>query len=413
MKKNKDSTRSASQYNGANYVGFANLPNQLYRKSVKDGFEFSLMVVGESGLGKSTLINSLFLTDVYSEEYPGPSQRVKKTLEVQKTALSLTENGIKLNLTVVDTPGFGDNVNNDKCWEPIQSYIDYQYENYLNQESRVNRPVHIHDTRVHVCLYFIAPSGHGLKPLDIEFMRRLHEKVNIVPLIAKADTMTPDECHDFKKEILREIQMHNINIYEFPDVSDEEENRLQKKLKQRVPFAVIGSNVVLQINDRRIRARQYPWGIAEVENEEHCDFKILRDMLIRTHMQDLVDVTSSVHYENFRAKKLAGVMPKNPSAKSPIEQMNEEKREHRLKMKKMEKEMETVFDTKVNEKRNKLKQSEQELMRKHEQQKKKYETDLAELEQRRREFERERDEWEERQKTIPSSKKPKDKTKWF
>ena len=47
-------------------------------------------------------------------------------------------------------------------------------------------------------------------------------KVNIVPLIAKADTMTPDECHDFKKEILREIQMHNINIYEFPDVSDEE-----------------------------------------------------------------------------------------------------------------------------------------------------------------------------------------------
>jgi septin 7 len=84
-------------------------------------------------------------------------------------------------------------------------------------------------------------------------------QVNIVPLIAKADTMTPDECHDFKKEILREIQMHNINIYEFPDVSDEEENRLQKKLKQRVPFAVIGSNVVLQINDRRIRARQYPW----------------------------------------------------------------------------------------------------------------------------------------------------------
>merc|ERR1712037_1064852 len=110
----------------------------------------------------------------------------------------------------------------------------------------------------------------------------------------------------------------------------------------------------------------------------------------------------SVHYENFRAKKLAGVMPKNPSAKSPIEQMNEEKREHRLKMKKMEKEMETVFDTKVNEKRSKLKQSEQERMLKHQQQKKKYETDLAELEQRRREFERERDEWEERQKTLPT-----------
>ena len=115
----------------------------------------------------------------------------------------------------------------------------------INSESRVQRPVHIPDTRVHICLYFIAPTGHGLKPIDIEFMRRLHDKgwspvravhcfplvrnkpflVNIIPLIAKADTMTPDECDDFKKEILREIETHKINIYEFPDHDDEEENR--------------------------------------------------------------------------------------------------------------------------------------------------------------------------------------------
>lgn len=30
------------------YVGFANLPNQVYRKAVKKGFEFTLMVVGKS-----------------------------------------------------------------------------------------------------------------------------------------------------------------------------------------------------------------------------------------------------------------------------------------------------------------------------------------------------------------------------
>jgi len=29
------------------YVGFANLPNQVHRKSVKKGFEFTLMVVGQ------------------------------------------------------------------------------------------------------------------------------------------------------------------------------------------------------------------------------------------------------------------------------------------------------------------------------------------------------------------------------
>ena len=58
-------SRAFSSHDTTGYVGFANLPNQVHRKSVKKGFEFTLMVVGESGLGKSTLINSLFLTDLY------------------------------------------------------------------------------------------------------------------------------------------------------------------------------------------------------------------------------------------------------------------------------------------------------------------------------------------------------------
>ncbi|XP_061558211.1 uncharacterized protein LOC133415803 isoform X11 [Phycodurus eques] len=49
------------------YVGFAALPNQVHRKAVKKGFAFTPMVAGESGLGKSTLINGLFLTDLYKD----------------------------------------------------------------------------------------------------------------------------------------------------------------------------------------------------------------------------------------------------------------------------------------------------------------------------------------------------------
>ena len=79
-------------------------------------------------------------------------------------------------------------------------YIESKYEEYLNAESRVQRQP-MRDNRVHVCLYFIQPSGHGLKPLDIEFMKRLHDKVNVIPILAKADTMTPDECTHFKKQV--------------------------------------------------------------------------------------------------------------------------------------------------------------------------------------------------------------------
>lgn len=39
-----------------------------------------------------------------------------------------------------------------------------------------------------------------------------------------------------------------------------------------------------------------------VENQSHCDFVKLRNMLIRSHMHDLKDVTCDVHYENYRAQ---------------------------------------------------------------------------------------------------------------
>lgn len=54
------------------YIGFASLPDQIHRKTIKKGFEFTLMVAGESGLGKSTLVNTLFLTDLYQDRVIPP-----------------------------------------------------------------------------------------------------------------------------------------------------------------------------------------------------------------------------------------------------------------------------------------------------------------------------------------------------
>ena len=42
----------------------------------------NLFIPGESGLGKSTLVNSMFMSDIYNNEYPGPSHRIKKTVAV-------------------------------------------------------------------------------------------------------------------------------------------------------------------------------------------------------------------------------------------------------------------------------------------------------------------------------------------
>jgi septin 7 len=78
--------------------------------------------------------------------------------------------------------------------------IESRFDAYLEQENRVNRSK-ISDTRVNACLYFIAPTGHSLKSLDIEFMKRLHNKVNLIPVIAKSDTMTNEEIVAFKERV--------------------------------------------------------------------------------------------------------------------------------------------------------------------------------------------------------------------
>lgn len=206
----------------------------------------------------------MFLADIYNQEqHPGPSHRIKKTVAVENTHVLLKENGVNLSLTVVDTPGFGDAVDNSNCWVPVIEFVENKYEEYLTAESRVHRKA-IPDTRVHCCLYFIAPSGHGLKPLDVEFMQRLCDKVNIIPVIAKADTMTPEECLFFKKQVLNEIAQHKIKIYDFPEpLEEEEEAKVLKQLKNRVPFAVVGANAVLEVDGKKVRGRKYPWGIAE------------------------------------------------------------------------------------------------------------------------------------------------------
>ncbi len=41
-----------------------------------------------------------------------------------------------------------------------------------------------------------------------------------------------------------------------------------------------------------------------VENDKHCEFNALRKFLMTTHLQELIETTSMVHYETFRTRQL-------------------------------------------------------------------------------------------------------------
>ncbi|XP_051987385.1 neuronal-specific septin-3-like isoform X3 [Xyrauchen texanus] len=288
------------------YVGIEAVLDQMRRKTMKAAFEFNIMVVGQSGLGKSTLVNTLFKSKVSRKSCtPNYEEKISKTVHLQSVSHIIEEKGVKMKLTVIDTPGFGDQINNGNCWEPIVKYVDEQYDKYLKEELNINRKRRIPDTRVHCCVYFLPATGHWLRPIDVEFMRRLGKIVSIVPVIAKADTLTLEERLEFKQRIRQDLQANGISVYPQREYDEDAEDRiLNDKIRENIPFAVVGTDKEHQVNGNKVLGRKTKWGIIEVENVAHCEFALLRDLLIRSHLQDLKDVTHNIHYETYRVKRL-------------------------------------------------------------------------------------------------------------
>lgn len=62
----------------------------------------------------------------------------------------------------------------------------------------------------------ISLSFFRLKELDIATMKALEKKVNIIPIIAKADSITKPELLQFKTNIIQKLKEHKVNIYQCP-----------------------------------------------------------------------------------------------------------------------------------------------------------------------------------------------------
>uniref|UniRef100_A0A1B0FL29 Septin n=1 Tax=Glossina morsitans morsitans TaxID=37546 RepID=A0A1B0FL29_GLOMM len=342
--------------NPSGHVGFDSLPNQLVNGSLHNGFVFNVMCIGETGLGKSTLMDTLFNTSFESM----PSEHTLSSVNLKAHTYELQENNIKLKLTICDTLGYGDQINKADSLKAVIDYIDM--------------------CKTYICIL----KSHVNIQLDM--------RVDIIPVIAKADAVTKSDLQRFKASVMEELNKNKVNIYEYP-TNDDGVTDVNQNINNHVPFAVVGSNEFVNVGNKQMRARQYPWGIVQIENESHCDFVKLREMLIRTNMEDMREQTHTKHYELYRRKRLGemgfGDVEMNTKPVS-FQQAFEMKRSiHLSELQAKKEEILQRFEQQRITNDNLLKERQRELHAKFEQLKKEHEEEKRKLDEARIKYEEE------------------------
>lgn len=279
------------------------------------------------------------------------------------------EDGTRISLTIVDTPGFGDNIDNEPCFDEILKYLELQYDEILAEESRIRRNPRFKDNRVHVLLYFIEPTGHGLRELDIELMRRLSKRVNVIPVVGRSDSLTPTELALAKKLTMEDIEQFNIPIYNFPyDIEEDDAETIEENsaLKAMLPFAIVSATDFVEEKGHVVRARKYPWGLVDIENPEYSDYTSLRAAILGSHMADLKDLTHDFLYETYRTEKLSQTIsdPRESALLNPEDLANQSyllKEEQLQREEEKLREIELRVQREINEKKMELVVREKEL----------------------------------------------------
>jgi hypothetical protein len=124
---------------------------------------------------------------------------------------------LERNLCFVDTPGYG---NATSCMESITLVVDY-VQSQLRRASSIEGMGNSDlisilsgngGSLVDVVFYVIL---HNIKPVDIEYLRRLSPLTNIIPLVAQSDTLSSEQLLSLKSNILSEFRAANIRPFSF------------------------------------------------------------------------------------------------------------------------------------------------------------------------------------------------------
>ena len=116
----------------------------------------------------------------------------------------------------------------------------------------------------------------------------------IVPVIAKADTMTVSETDDFRKLVRDELAKKGVPLYDWVLPNGQIDPKINDSIindKPAPPFTLIAD---------KSKKRVYEWGTCEQEDRNHSDFMLLKDLVIKEHLDLMRQKAYDIYDTSYR-----------------------------------------------------------------------------------------------------------------
>lgn len=310
--------------------------------------------------------------------------------------------GERIGLTLWDSQGLEPNLVDLQLRE-MTSFLESKFEETFSEEMKVIRAPGVRDSHIH-CAFLIldpirlnsnvkaaatsngtahhggttngnsaaglrsAPSGGLADNFELEVLRTLGGKTTVVPIIAKADTITSAHMAYLKRAVWRSLKSSKLDhleaigleagdlersvgkfgLYErdenrayagparpepnasHPDSPTESDSsrsgsefhrtKPSRPISTASPPALSGmasspaeplpplpfSIISPDMLEPEIAGRKFPWGFADPFNPEHCDYSRLQETVFTDWREELKDASRNLWYEHWRTSRLNG-----------------------------------------------------------------------------------------------------------
>ncbi|KAG0208845.1 hypothetical protein BGX28_000320 [Mortierella sp. GBA30] len=301
-----------------------------------------LAVVGDSGVGKTSFARQFTETlpevlshdweplDESDEDYSRTDALVEKfsstMMEIPWDNMDADDEVPARNLVFVDTPGYGSVIDAQTNFDLFMSYVGQTFE---EKNKRISPFTEVSNNElmrslvtgvgahkfIDVCFYLIV---HRLKPIDVEYMRLISEKANVVPVICKVDTQSEQEVIDLKVHVLKTLKEQGVSIYTFRIDYERLINMAESGQAGGPPFAVsnVGPKPVSEDMGDHI-------SFTPASNE----LPLLRKLVLETQITNIRQFTVK-KFINWRGKHLAQQQQQQPVQQTYYQQQQQQPLQH-------------------------------------------------------------------------------------